>query len=96
LLEDVGERPYRIDRMLTDLIAGRHLTRASAIIVGDFTDCTPGPDGRTVEHVLRERLGAIGVPVVAGFPSGHGKRNDAVVFGHRAEVDARRGDCTIG
>jgi muramoyltetrapeptide carboxypeptidase len=96
LLEDIGERPYRVDRMLTDLMAGGHLRRAAGVIVGDFTDCAAGPDGRTVEQVLRERLGVLGVPVAAGFPIGHGKRNDAVVFGHRARLDARRGVCAIG
>lgn len=96
LLEDIGERPYRVDRMLTDLVAGGHLGRAGGVIVGDFTDCAAGPDGRTVEQVLRERLHALRVPVAAGFPSGHGKRNDAIVFGHRARLDAHRGVCTVG
>ncbi|MET0595705.1 MAG: LD-carboxypeptidase [Polyangiaceae bacterium] len=95
-LEDIGERPYRVDRMLTDLIAGKYLTRAAAILVGDFTDCIAGPDGRTVEDVLRERLGELDVPILAGFPSGHGKRNDPLVLGHRAKLDARRGVCSIG
>jgi muramoyltetrapeptide carboxypeptidase len=95
LLEDIGERPYRVDRMLTDLIAGGHLRRAAGVVVGDFTDCSPGPDGRSIEQVLRERLLTLNVPVAAGFPSGHGKRNDAIVFGRRAHLDARRGTCRI-
>ena len=96
LLEDIGERPYRVDRMLTDLIRGGHLERAAGVLVGDFIDCAPGPDRRTVEQVLRERLRSLDVPIAAGFPAGHGKRNDAIVFGHRASLDARRGVCTIG
>jgi muramoyltetrapeptide carboxypeptidase len=95
-LEDIGERPYRVDRMLTDLIAGGHLTRAAGFLVGDFTDCDAGADGRTVFDVLRERLTPFGVPILGGFPSGHGKRNDPIVLGHRAMLDARRGTCTIG
>jgi len=91
LLEDTGERPYRVDRMLTNLITGGHLDRASAFVVGSFTDCAPGPDGTTVEEVLRDRLGSLGVPVVAALPIGHGSRNDAIVFGRRAEVRAARG-----
>ena len=90
-LEDIGERPYRVDRMLTDLLAGGHLSDAAGIVIGDFTDCATGPEGRTVEQVLRERLGALGIPVAARFPAGHGKRNDAMVFGHRARLDAGRG-----
>jgi muramoyltetrapeptide carboxypeptidase len=95
-LEDIGERPYRVDRMLTDLTLGGHWAPAAGIIVGDFTDCAPGPDGRTVEEVLRERLLTLGIPVAAGFPSGHGKRNDALILGCRARLDARRGTLTIG
>jgi muramoyltetrapeptide carboxypeptidase len=96
LLEDVGERPYRVDRMLTDLVMGGHLSRAAGVVVGDFTDCAPGPDGFGVAAVLRERLCTLKMPVAAGFPSGHGKRNDAVVFGSRALLDARRGTLTVG
>jgi len=90
LLQDVGERPYRVDRMLTNLTAGGHLGRASAVLVGDFTDCAAGPDGTAVEEVLRERLLPLGVPVVAGFPAGHGRRNDPIVFGMREEVTSAR------
>jgi len=94
LLEDIGERPYRVDRMLTNLVTGGHLTRASAIAVGGFTDCVAGPDGRSVADVLRERLRSLGVPVVAGLPVGHGARNDAVVLGRRADVE--RGTFRLG
>jgi muramoyltetrapeptide carboxypeptidase len=91
LIEDIGERPYRVDRMLTNLLTSRHLGRASAIVVGSFTDCDAGPDGTSVGKVLRERLGSLNVPVLAGLPVGHGARNDAVVLGRRAEVRADRG-----
>ena len=91
LLEDVGERPYRVDRMLTNLTTAGHLAKASAIVVGGFTECDAGPDGTSVERVLRERLGRLGVPVVARFPLGHGTRNDALVLGSHAEVGAERG-----
>jgi muramoyltetrapeptide carboxypeptidase len=95
-LEDIGERPYRVDRMLTDLLEGGYLTSASGIIVGEFIDCAPGADGRTVDDVLCERLRSLDIPVLSGFPSGHGARNDAIVLGQTAHVDARRGTCTLG
>ena len=91
LLEDVGERPYRIDRMLTNLVTGGHLARAVAIVVGSFTDCVPGTDKTTAESVLKARLRSLGVPVVAGLPVGHCARNDALVLGCPAEVNADRG-----
>lgn len=91
LLEDVTERPYRIDRMLTTLVAGGHFASASAFVLGDFTDCPPGPDGVALERVLRATLGELGVPVVSGLPVGHGRRNEPVVLGAWAEVDAPAG-----
>lgn len=90
LLEDVTERPYRIDRMLTTLAIGGHLARASAVVLGDFTQCDPGPDGVTVDDVLRESLVRLGVPVVSGLPVGHELRNDPVVLGGRARLTAPR------
>ena len=89
LLEDVTERPYRVDRMLATLAVGGHLERAAAVVLGDFTQCDPGADGVTVEHVLREALGKLGVPVLSGVPVGHGLRNDPVVLGGMARVEAR-------
>ncbi len=98
LIEDVGERPYRLDRVLTTLIVGGHFARASAFVLGDFDQCDANPDGVTVGDVARELLGALGVPVVAGAPVGHGARNEPVVLGGRARVEARgvAGSLTIG
>jgi muramoyltetrapeptide carboxypeptidase len=82
----VTERPYRVDRMLTALRAGGHLARTSAIILGSFSECDAGPDGVTVEDVLAERTGGLGVPVLAGAPFGHAAPNDAFILGATAEV----------
>lgn len=86
-LEDVTERPYRIDRMLTSLRP--HLKRASAIVFGQFTQCSPGPDGTTVEHVLHDRTADLGIPVAIGAPFGHGSPNHAFPLGR---VVTLRGD----
>ncbi len=91
VLEDVTERPYRIDRMLTTLIVGRHLEGVTGVVLGEFTSCDPGPDGVTVASVLEERLSALGVPVLAGIPSGHGMQNEPLVLG----ADASIGDGTL-
>jgi muramoyltetrapeptide carboxypeptidase len=95
LLEDVTERPYRIDRMLTTLAWGGHLERVAAVVLGDFTQCDPGPDGVKVEDVLASHLTRLGVPVAAGAPIGHGLRNAPVVLGARARVEARGGSATV-
>lgn len=87
LLEDVTERPYRIDRMLTSLLMGGHLARASALVFGGFTQCDPGPDGITVEEVLADRTRALGIPVAIGAPFGHGAPNHAFVLGRTGELE---------
>jgi muramoyltetrapeptide carboxypeptidase len=86
-LEDITEKPYRVDRMLTSLLLGGHLSRASAIVFGGFTQCDTGPDGVTVEHVLRDRTASLTVPVVAGAPFGHGSPNRPFVLGTEASLE---------
>jgi muramoyltetrapeptide carboxypeptidase len=85
-LEDVTEAPYRIDRMLTSLLLGDRLAHVSAIVFGTFERCLPGVDGRTIEQVLEDRTRALGVPVLAGAPFGHGAHNEAFVLGAQARV----------
>lgn len=88
VLEDVTERPYRIDRMLTSLALGGHLARASAIVFGSFTQCDPAEDGVTVADVLSDRTCHLGVPVVMNAPFGHGAKNEAFVLGSEATLEA--------
>jgi muramoyltetrapeptide carboxypeptidase len=95
LIEDVNERPYRVDRMLTGLIVGGHLSRASGVLVGDFEGCPPGADRVTVDAVVRERLLELAVPVLLGFPVGHGKLNEPVVLGGRARIDTVSRTCAV-
>jgi muramoyltetrapeptide carboxypeptidase len=86
-LEDVTEAPYRVDRMLTALLLGGHLQRASALVFGGFDRCPAGADARTVEEVLAERTASLRVPVLAGAPFGHGAHNEAFVLGSPVRVE---------
>lgn len=90
-LEDVGERPYRVDRMLTSLAQAGVLARLSGVALGGFTDATPGADGVSVEQVLEERLGGLPIPVVRGLPAGHLDDNRVLHLGSLVELDADRG-----
>ena len=71
LLDDVGERPFRIDRMLTQLLGSGVLGRAAAVVCGEFPECDE-PDGRsTARGVVADLLAAFPGPVLFGFPTGH-------------------------
>jgi muramoyltetrapeptide carboxypeptidase len=85
--EDVTERPYRLDRMLTALRLGGHFARLGAIVLGGFTQCDPGPDGVTAAEVLAQCTAGLGIPVVSGAPFGHGAPNRAFVLGATATLD---------
>jgi muramoyltetrapeptide carboxypeptidase len=90
-LEDIAERPYRIDRMLSALLVGGHLRSVVGVIAGEWEQCTPGSDGITVQDVLRERFATMGVPVVYGAPMGHGRNNRAIHLGSFVQLNASDG-----
>lgn len=91
-LEDVYERPYRIDRSLTHLLSCGALRGIRAVILGDFHECDPPEDervGPSAEQVALERLRTLGIPVVSGFRFGHDPvRNAALPFGGRVRLNA--------
>ena len=89
VLEEVGEVPYRVDRLLQQLIDSGALDGAVGIGLGEFVDCDPPEDaGWTLEDVLRDRLAPLGLPVVRGLPVGHGPRNRAWRVGAHGTLDA--------
>lgn len=70
-IEDVNERPYKIDRKLTQLQLSGVLSRASALVFGEMRSCDE-PDGRvTARGVIQRFISGFPGPVVFGFPSGH-------------------------
>ncbi|MBV8402655.1 MAG: LD-carboxypeptidase [Gammaproteobacteria bacterium] len=88
LLEDQGERPYRLDRMWTHLRLAGVFGRVRGIALGDFTTCEETGAGYTSAEILRELAEATGLPCAAGFPIGHGEVNEPVPLGARARLDA--------
>ncbi|PRX44976.1 muramoyltetrapeptide carboxypeptidase [Prauserella shujinwangii] len=85
VLEDVGEEPYRIDRMLTQLLRAGWFAGVRGIVLGSWTGCG---DPRAVREVLRDRLGPLGVPVLCGLRFGHCPSALTVPLGVPAELDA--------
>jgi muramoyltetrapeptide carboxypeptidase len=92
-IEDVGEAPYRIDRMLTQWRMGGFLQSVQGIAIGRFSQCTPPAHipSFTVEEVLRDRLTNLGIPVLAELPFGHDGVNAALPVGVEVHLDADGG-----
>jgi muramoyltetrapeptide carboxypeptidase len=91
LLEDVAERPYRIDRMWTHLRLAGVLDRVRGLALGDFTDCEEREGDYLLRDVLGELAAEAGIPCVAGLPVGHGAVNVPVPLGCCARVDGGAG-----
>jgi muramoyltetrapeptide carboxypeptidase len=70
-LEDVAERPYRLDRMLTQLRLAGVLDGAAGIVLGEFVGCDEPGGAMAARAVLAELFAGFDGPVVYGFPSGH-------------------------
>lgn len=93
LLEEVGERPYRVDRDLTHLGLAGAFDQLAAVVLGDITGCeeTLHPDHPGPLAVIRERLERYNVIAAQGLPSGHGARNLAIPLGVRCALDLSGG-----
>ncbi len=86
LLEEVGEPPFRIERMLAQLRLAGVFDGVRAVGLGDLGD-VPADATYTMRDVVMDTLGPLGVPVVADLPFGHRARNQPFVWGSRAVVD---------
>ncbi len=70
-LEEVSERPYRLDRMLTQLAQSGTLNKAAGIVVGELPGCDEPGGEPTARAVIADLLSEFHGPVIVGLPSGH-------------------------
>jgi muramoyltetrapeptide carboxypeptidase len=94
-LEDVGEQPYRIDRMLTHLRLAGMFEGLRALVFGYLDRCDEDPPG-LLHEALRDALAAVNIPVYTGMQAGHGEPNRAFPLGALAELAPRPGATAPG
>lgn len=92
-LEDVGERPYRLDRSLVHLRQAGVFEGARGILLGQFTDCEDPPEkasGRTWRDALERVLLPLGLPILAGLAVGHQRSSRCLPLGLSAQLVEER------
>ena len=93
-LEETSEEPYRVDRMLTQMIMSGKFDKAAGVALGVFDNCEPKEDkpsfknSFSLKEVLFDRFAGFKIPVVYGLSFGHIKNKFTLPFGIHAELDA--------
>lgn len=89
-LEDVNERPFRIDRMLNQLRLSGKLSEVRGVLLGAFTGCNPlsRASSLSLQEVFQDYFGDLQVPVLSGFAAGHVPEQVTLPFGIRVRLDA--------
>ena len=88
-LEDVGEKTYRIDKMVFHLLSGTNLKQAAGIVMGVFDECNINEEPTlSLKEALDDLLKPLGIPVSYGLSFGHIKRQFTIPTGIRAALDA--------
>jgi muramoyltetrapeptide carboxypeptidase len=100
-LEEVDEVPYRLDRMLTQLLNAGLLQQVSGVAIGINKNCKDPKANKTKEYrqsaedVFKERLLPLKIPVVTGLPFGHTRNNATLPIGAVVTLDAYEGDLIV-
>ena len=97
-IEDVGEQPYRIDRMLTHLISSGFFKNVRGVILGIFYNCQNSENDKesfSLHEVVNERMRQLNVPSVYGFPTGHIKQQCTLPIGVEAELNTEAKTVTL-
>lgn len=96
--EDVTEAPYRVDRMLTQWRMSGAFNKVRGIALGSFSRCEAPPNipSFSIDEVLRDRLGNLGIPIVSDLPFGHDGCNAALPVGVEVTLDGVQGILEIG
>ncbi|MEL7123811.1 MAG: LD-carboxypeptidase, partial [Bacteroidota bacterium] len=88
-IEEIGEKPYRIDRMLTQLRQSGSFKNVKGIVMGIFNDCNPEPEDESLslKQCLVDRLKTIDVPIQYGYAFGHIRHQFVLPVGINAQLN---------
>jgi len=100
ILEDVGEAPYRIDRMLTQWRLTGLLQGLAGLGFGSFTKCEVPTDQSknltfNVQEVLKERSQDLNIPIIGNLTIGHCCGNASLPQGRPAIIDGNKGSLSL-
>jgi muramoyltetrapeptide carboxypeptidase len=88
-LEDVGEKAYRVDRMLVQLRHAGALSRVAGIVFGAIRAIDGDEsENRLIARFVAEQTAGLGCPVLYGIEAGHGTENFTIPFGAVARIDS--------
>jgi len=92
-IEEIGEQPFRVDRMLNTLDLCGVFKKIKGIVIGDFSvkESNDPADG-SLDEVFRERFTRLPVPVVKDFMNGHIKNKYLLKIGATVTLDADKGE----
>lgn len=96
-LEDIGEAPYRIDRMLTQLELSQGFRQAAAVMLGVFDKCGP-PDSEpslSLDETIDDHLASSSIPAVYGYSFGHIGHQFTLPMGVKARLDTEKQTLTL-
>ncbi len=96
-LEDIDERPYRVDRMLVQMLQSHNFKELAGIALGVFEGCNPKPDENSLSLMacFKDLLGGLGIPVFYGLSFGHISNQFTLPVGIEAELDTEGGTLTF-
>ena len=96
-IEEIGEEPYKIDRMLKQLKLSGKLDQANAIILGDFNNCEKGKhdESLSLAQIFEEHIKPAGKPTIYNLQAGHCSPMVTLPFGVKARLDADKKQLTI-
>jgi muramoyltetrapeptide carboxypeptidase len=96
-VEDIGEPPFRIERLLYQLHLSGLLGRQRALVLGSFSGCRPGPrdNGYDIDAAFAQIRSVAGIPVIDGMPHGHGDTQLTLPFGATARLRAAGGQARL-